>query len=282
MGLYRLPKIIGKDNKPPFGARINWNHPLSQGLVGAWLFNEGGGIAVVDVTNIYRNYDGTIHNPASNMWVGPWLKFPGSGTTILTLGNWPQYRIATFVAGITFISNSSYQQIINSDQTSGSARVFQYRITDTGSINFLAFSSGLQQVTGSTTLQSGSYYNLCGKVDGSNISIFINGKSDVTPGACGLLDTAALSVTHIGAFQQNVGDYVNISYISNSYFSYVYIYNRPLSDGEILLLHANPYQMFLPSVWDAYFVPAAAPPPTGGKSIFGYDSIFHAGGIIQT
>src|SRR4030042_101428 len=31
-------------NKPPLGSQINWGHPLSRGLVGCWLMNEGGGL----------------------------------------------------------------------------------------------------------------------------------------------------------------------------------------------------------------------------------------------
>ena len=29
--------------KPPLGARLNTGHPLTNGLIGCWLFNEGGG-----------------------------------------------------------------------------------------------------------------------------------------------------------------------------------------------------------------------------------------------
>ena len=26
--------------KPPFGAQIDWSNPITEGLVGCWLFNE--------------------------------------------------------------------------------------------------------------------------------------------------------------------------------------------------------------------------------------------------
>ena len=31
------------DSCPPLGSQINWGHPLSKGLVGCWLMNEGRG-----------------------------------------------------------------------------------------------------------------------------------------------------------------------------------------------------------------------------------------------
>lgn len=42
--------------KPNVGARINFAHPLARGLVGCWLFNEGGGSRVFDLSG--RNNQG--------------------------------------------------------------------------------------------------------------------------------------------------------------------------------------------------------------------------------
>jgi hypothetical protein len=36
--------------KPPLGAKINWAHPLAKGIVGCWLFNEGMGDKVYDLS----------------------------------------------------------------------------------------------------------------------------------------------------------------------------------------------------------------------------------------
>lgn len=47
--------------KPPVGATINWNHPISRGLIGCWLMNEGGGTLVRDIAS--RN-DGQLSGGA--------------------------------------------------------------------------------------------------------------------------------------------------------------------------------------------------------------------------
>lgn len=38
-------------SKPPYGAHINWGHPLAKNLVGAWLCNEGSGLQTVSLVN---------------------------------------------------------------------------------------------------------------------------------------------------------------------------------------------------------------------------------------
>jgi hypothetical protein len=45
--------------KPPIGATIDWSHPLAQGLVGCWMFNEGGGIPINIVSGVQATIAGT-------------------------------------------------------------------------------------------------------------------------------------------------------------------------------------------------------------------------------
>ena len=41
--MFKLVRNPDPRKKPPYGSRLDPTHPLSQGLVGCWLFNEGGG-----------------------------------------------------------------------------------------------------------------------------------------------------------------------------------------------------------------------------------------------
>jgi hypothetical protein len=45
--------------KPVLGSTIDFNHPLSQGLVGCWLFNEQAGNKIYDLAN---NFESTFYN----------------------------------------------------------------------------------------------------------------------------------------------------------------------------------------------------------------------------
>lgn len=46
-------------NKPQLGAKQNWRHPLSRGLLAHYIFNEGGGKQAKDIAG---NYVGTLTN----------------------------------------------------------------------------------------------------------------------------------------------------------------------------------------------------------------------------
>ena len=64
--------------KPPAGTQINPLHPLSRGLVGCWLFNEGAGSLANDISG-NKNH-GRLKNMAPNVQGSGWggSKFGGS------------------------------------------------------------------------------------------------------------------------------------------------------------------------------------------------------------
>ena len=52
--MFRFIKNPDPRKKPPYGSRIDPTHPLAQGLMGCWLFNEGGGDKVYNLCS-YNN-----------------------------------------------------------------------------------------------------------------------------------------------------------------------------------------------------------------------------------
>ena len=73
------------NQKPMLGLQVNWAHPLSKDLVGLWLFNEGSGGQVFDLSG--NNYNGTISSGLS--WVpgqtGPNIKGDNTNTHCITI-----------------------------------------------------------------------------------------------------------------------------------------------------------------------------------------------------
>ena len=58
--------------KPPLGSRIDWSHPLAEGLVGCWLFNEQSG----PIINLYKQ---TIASKVGNpTWKDGNISFDGA------------------------------------------------------------------------------------------------------------------------------------------------------------------------------------------------------------
>ncbi len=65
--------------KPPLGSIIDWSHPLADGLVGCWLFNEGSGKVILDLCSRKINYLGSSPSWKSNSR-GLYLDFQSGGT----------------------------------------------------------------------------------------------------------------------------------------------------------------------------------------------------------
>lgn len=268
MGYYQLPKIIGKDNKPPFGARINWHHPLSQGLVGAWLFNEGAGSKCFDVIN---NMVGTI--ASGTYWDSEGIYIPSSPSTVPVTVPHQSIQdppiISIFAITTNHTSTSSLYPTVISKSPSG----INYAFGISGNMYLRFWNKSFDNtLTYWTELNINQSYKIGCTGDGSGLRIYLDG--NLVGSNIVAYDTPG------GVASLNFGE--NFGYYTNQTTKVIYLYNRSLTNGEHASLAANPYQMILHPIWDTYYIPTAAPPPTGGKSIFGYDSIFHAGGIIQT
>ena len=67
--------------KPMYGVLLNTRHPLARGLVGCWLFNEGGGNTVFDLSDNFKH--GTFGAEAPS-WVAEGIYFGGDGDYIYT------------------------------------------------------------------------------------------------------------------------------------------------------------------------------------------------------
>jgi hypothetical protein len=74
MGLIHTPYPL--QQKPMLGSMVNWGHPLSQGLVGCWLMNEGAGNLVKDIAlGNNGTTSGTLWSPSQ---CGMALNFDGA------------------------------------------------------------------------------------------------------------------------------------------------------------------------------------------------------------
>ena len=72
--------------KPVLGTRLDSRHPLSQGLVGCWLFNEGAGTSVADLSgnNKYGTLIGTAGwRPTEKGMALDWILFLRAKKTVI-------------------------------------------------------------------------------------------------------------------------------------------------------------------------------------------------------
>ena len=234
--------------KPPAGTQINPLHPLSRGLVGCWLFNEGAGSLANDISG-NKNH-GRLTNMAPNVQGSAWgnggLEFNGVDDNI-DCGNDASLDITDAITVEAWVYSSwdqSDKGIVGKYIGSTGYLLFAY---PTGSVSW--------QVDGSTnrvtTVVTPNVWNhIVGLWNGTNVELFVNG---VSKG----IDTGSLT--------SNVNNLIIGKYLSvanfNGLIDSVRIYNRALSAEEVAWSYREPYAMFEPSFNPALLYSAA--PPVG-------------------
>ncbi len=234
MGLIHLP--YPSQQKPPLGSQINWSHPLSRGLVGCWLMNEGGGKFFRE--NISRRLT-TLFNPAQyngKTWgVTPrGIGVSANQGTGPTYPQDPNYKITNQV---TLVDYSYYPNAIT-----GVTPIFEKAngyLDGTGYQIFSGYSQDADlvfQVQGTRAVSpgkvmnvAGSFHLIVGTYDGSNIKIYSDGILLKTQA----YSNSSLTDSAVGLRFRSGGSRIIL---------YSLAYNRALSPAEIQQLYAEPYE----------------------------------------
>jgi hypothetical protein len=241
------------DKKPPLGSQLNFGHELANGLVGCWLFNEGGGrikdlLGLNNATTLGQGFFSTA------IGLAKYLQSPSLGTIKCgtRLNNLPQLSLFLRLQYITYGGSGVYRQIIgnadnNTAPTSGWA-VLQTNASGAG--NRIAFfvkydTTNYLIVTGN---QNGFLLNGCNVVitwDGTPTSanghIYINGFKDYAATRNDGVTTRADETGKTLCFGNNgTGNGEQV------YMSTAYLWNRILKNAEIKDLFVAPYQFIAP------------------------------------
>lgn len=251
----RSPKL-----KPPLGARVNWSHPLAQGLLGCWLINEGGGASTLEQRHLLA---GTL--TAGARWVqngqSPavecYSNLGGYFTTPFH-ADWNQARctVAALCRHITAGNNAN--PIIASRNYDGTSVPF---VLDTsfsfgGVYGGFAFFDGAWHRTATATdvRGDGLTHMITGSYDGATLKYYIDGRLDASLSYAGAMNTA-------NAQPFDIGRYANDTVNFDGYAYGVWFWNRALTEGAIRQHALAPFAMVAParSPWlDAPAAVAAA------------------------
>ena len=244
--------------KPPVGAQPILGHPLTKGLVGAWLFNEGSGLKAFDLSG-KGNHGNFGAGAAVPTWVpgrtGPALDFDGTDDHV-DCGNDASMSPLSALSVAMWINTSDFgstRHIISNDRAGNTMGWFLYTGAPAAGGNVEMVFSGLDYKRAHGTIISGEWNYVVGVYNGANVIIYINGIANVGDAITGniLYNT---KLVHIG----------KRSDIADNYFKGtiddVKIYNRALSASEIWQSHINPY-CWLAQPMDAELMYAA--PPVG-------------------
>ena len=219
-------------NKPPLGSIIDHEHPLSRGLAGCWLMNEGSGNRIYDLSG--NGNDGVLTNgplwkPGRN---GAAIELDGN-TNHINFGNGNQLKIGhgTWSSWIypTSFADHAYHTVLSSEYSTG----FWFGLYQNSGRVQLWVGGAAESSAGAVALNVPSL--ITATWDGITIKYYINGRLD---------DLDALTAAPIySAFDLWLGRDPGSPalYQFTGKIDDVRIWNRALSAQEVQDLYINPY-----------------------------------------
>lgn len=223
--------------KPPVGASLNTSHPLAQGLQAFWLFNEGGGTTLYDLSgnNNTASLTGTTWQQFGNQ--GTSLNFVGSNSTYGSVPYAPSLNPSNqdfSIAAWFYNTGSSGERIIINHQS-------HYRLKLQGGGR--AALDGSTGATASVTVPTANAWHLVVVTfqnSSSTGKIYLDGKLDNTQ-VGSLAYSGNTNVIDIGrtSFFGGISNWIgNIGQIM--------LWGRILGADEIQKLYTDPYAMLQP------------------------------------
>jgi len=246
--------------KPMYGVLLNPYHPLAHGLVGCWLFNEGGGNTVFDLSG-YGNH-GTLGGGTAEYYpawtagsFGSALSFDGDNdyvdcghsdslaiTDAITIVAWVKIADPDMFRHMRIVSKKSTW-----DASSG------YELEYEAHSNYLTLlGSGSEFARAENVDLDTNWHFLAGTINGTNGKLYVDGVDKTTDNTVSAL-VASEQDLHIGK-QSGGSDYWN------GHLSVVMIYKIELSAREIWQLYTDPFCMFYHPALQAELLYATAPP----------------------
>jgi len=230
-----MSSLTRAQQKPMLGSQLIQGHPINRGLVGRWLFNEGGGDSVCDVSG--NNNTGSLINNTS--WSidtkGSVLSFSGVSQYVSIPdkesfrfdSSTQDFTVATWMRNSGGETNQSIVDKRDGDNDGWCVRTIA---------GVVWFSLSARDVKGTININDGEWHHVvCVARRSSTGQVYIDGDPD---GSAVSISGTTMSTTtdiYFGAATYT------ISYEFTGDMSDVSIYNRALTPGEIQQLYANPY-----------------------------------------
>jgi hypothetical protein len=222
--------------KPQIGAAINPTHPLSRGLVGCFLFNEGMGRPFELVSRTAATLGGTLTWTGSP--TGPALQFStasvASASPLLNVTT----ASLTLIAFIRMTAVSGFRQVIARATGTGAVTPRQYGLycSDLGRIGFETSCSTYDDTrpVSATFPAVNTWAMVGGTYDGATKLYYANGVALASVSFAGGGLRSQSASTTVGQFPGGFSSF-------GGQISQVRIYDRALSQQEMAWVNAEPF-----------------------------------------
>lgn len=213
------------DQKPPLGSQLNPGHPLAQGLVAAWIYNQQGGS---EHTDLVRKIRMVPAGPLAWKPFGAYYTATSSGTaTGPAIANSP-FTIAIRVFEPQIIGNSAMAGI---GSVGASNKAIHLRLTSTTSFLFGMYNDDLSVTI--PAIQTGTLTSFVATLDSQR------DQRAYTQGI--LRGSRTASSMYTGDETYRAAGWQIADPSQECGFSDYLVWNRALSPGEIAWLYAEPY-----------------------------------------
>lgn len=248
----------GWQTKPKPGCFIDPTHPLSRGLVGCWLFNEGAGSRLTDISG-YGNHGALTNMDPASDWVGSprggALDFDGSNDAII-VPNKPIFNDNDKMSLlVSFRSNVNTTNAgIVGIWSVGAGRKFTLYLGQDSANNKISFllcqSDGtFKQLHSNHTYSAMEFIHVAAIADGNAIRLYKNKNVDATT-----LDYVGILSSSLNMLFGRLREVDNV-YPFNGLIEGVWLYNLALPYNLISLHYNQPYANILSPAYRRYFIP---------------------------
>jgi len=255
IGLTTKPLVF----HPTHALDVLWGHPLAQGIVGGWMFQEGAGRRVANI--VPDALPGTF--VANDSVTYPtWTLFHRPQYGGRAIQNQTQSYVSVGNYGLLNPTRITvHAWFYRTSTTSGEPGVTKRHLgnnsnnfflgtgsSPNGMFSFIAYTVATTLTAeSSTNFTTNEWHQVVGTYDGSNARLWVDRANTATAAGSGILNGNAFPNLVIGSDFQVAGYW-------NGRIASVVIWNRALSSAEIVELYTNPHAFLAPPSTRRYFI----------------------------
>ncbi len=225
--------------KPPLGTPLIPKHPHLDGLAAWWLFQEGGGDQVYDLSG--NGNTGTLNNfafpaTASSGWnsgkFGSALAYDGANDFIDTPADAELNGLRGTVS-LWVLFNNTFRNISSKGTTQNKGWIIGTGSTDKITFQIGTGAARIGTIDPDGVAATNTWYHIAGTWDGSNVRLYKNGiEIDVT--------VQGAAIDNDGAI--NIGQWASVAgFLHNGLIDDFRVYNRALTAGEMLDIYTDQF-----------------------------------------